>query len=217
MTAMITAAVVATAGSAVMANQAEKAGQAATTRILNAEEKALAEQTRQYEQTRDDWAPWRDAGTNALAQLDDPEANFQKSPGYQFRLDEGTRNTENAFSVKGGGGNAMRALVDYSQNYASNDYGNWYDRQLGRAGLGTQGTAYTTQAGMNAANQNTNSIWRSGVNQASIGLYGANQQASHMADAWGSLIGGIKGYAGRNKSIDEIEDPNSLNGFKWSG
>ena len=211
MTAMITAAVIGVAGGAYNASKARGAQRDAQGNIMDAEARALEENARQYDQTREDWAPWREAGTNALMQLDDPEANFQKSPGYQFRLDEGTRNTENLFSVKGGGGNAMRALAEYSQNYASNDYGNWYGRQLSRAGLGTQGTAATQRGGENAANNNTNSIWRSGEDRASLGLYGAREQAGYMNDALGTLMGGVKGYAGAggNDWLSEI-DMNSL-------
>ena len=193
MSAMITAAVIGVGGSIYLQGEAEDAQRDAQGNIMDAEARALEENTRQYDQTREDWSKWRESGTNALMQLDDPEANFQKSPGYQFRLDEGTRNTENLFSVKGGGGNAMRALAEYSQDYASNDYGNWYGRQLSRAGLGTQGNAYTQQGGQNAANQNTNSIWRSGENQAGLGLYGAREQAGFTNDALGTLMGGVKG------------------------
>ena len=70
---------------------------------------ATEESRRQYDQTRQDFAPWRAGGEDALNQLQDPNQYFEKSKGYQFRLDEGTRNLENRFSVGGGGGNAMRA------------------------------------------------------------------------------------------------------------
>ena len=201
MSSLITVAVVGAAVSAHNANDAKHAQEDATRAVQTAEEKALAQQDRHYEQTREDWAPWRATGENSLANIDAVNSGdmsaFQTSPGYQFRMDEGTRNTENAFSVKGGGGNAMRALAEFSQNMASNEFGSWYDRQLSGAGLGTTGNVYSQQAGANRANQNQNSLWRSGENQAGIGLYGAREQAGYMNDAWGSLMGGMKGFAGR--------------------
>ena len=101
---------------------------------------AIDEARRQYDLTREDFAPWRAGGVDALNQLQDPGQYFETSPGYQFRLDEGTRNLENRFSVGGGGGNAMRALAEFGQGFASNEYGNWWNQQAGRAGLGLSAT-----------------------------------------------------------------------------
>ena len=196
MTAMITAAVIGVGGSLIAGNKAKNAAKDAQGIAADSEQRALEENARQYDQTREDNAPLRDAQQNALMQMNDPNMYFMSSPGYQFRMDEGLRNTQNAFSMKGGGGNAMKAMNDYAQGMASFEYGDWYNRQLNRAGLGAQGVANTTQAGMNASNAAQNTMLRSGENQASIGLYGANQQASHMSDAWGGLLGGIKNYAG---------------------
>ena len=201
MTAMITAAVIGVAGSNMAASRSADAQRRAADRIDSAEGRAMAEQRRQYNQTREDWAPWRATGTNALSNIDAVNSGdmsaFHKSPGYQFRLDEGTRNNENLFSMKGGGGNAMRALAEYGQNFASNEFGNWYNRQLAGAGLGTQGTAQTQQAGQNMANNNSNSMWRGAEDQATIGMFGAQQQAGYMSDGLGALMSGIKGYANR--------------------
>ena len=200
MTAMITAAVIYTAGevgSALYnANNTEQAVGEADRVISQGEQDAIGQQDQTYGRVRSDWQNYRDTGNNALMQLNDPAANFQTSPGYQFRLDEGTRNTENRFSVKGGGGNAMRALNDYSQGMASNEYGNWWNQQMGRANLGVQGTAYTQQADQNRANQNQNNILNSANSRANIGLYGADQQNAYMNDAIAGLTSGFTSIGG---------------------
>jgi hypothetical protein len=178
-----------------------------------AEEYAIRLENERYEQSREDWAPWRDAGTNALANTQDPDA-FETSPGYQFRVDEGNRNTENLFSVKGGGGNAMRALNDYNQNMASNEYGNWFNRQLATAGLGTTGNVYSQQSGQNMSNNNAANKWRSTENGIGLGLYGAREQASYQSDALGSLLGGLNSYANRQQSNGGSR-PDGFSKDKW--
>ncbi len=130
-------------------------------------------QNQQYNQTREDQAPWRQAGTQALSQMQDP--NFQKTfgandyqqdPGYQFRLQEG-QNAINASAAARGMANSgatMKALTKYGQDYATNDYQNAYNRfnndQTTRfnrlsslAGVGQQANNQLAQAGQNYANQ----------------------------------------------------------------
>jgi len=221
MTAMITAAVVGVVGGAINANRTGNAIDDASQRSQSAADRAIEEDRRQYDQTREDWSDWRETGQNALKQINDPNEYFLSSPDYQWRLDEGTRNTENLFSVKGGGGNAMRALAEYGQNFASNEFGSWYDRQLSRAGLGTTGNAYTQRGGENATNNINNSRWRTADDQSSLGLYGAQQQAGYTNEILGTLMGGIQNKWGKPSSGGV--DNNSFNNdwmmgsknYKW--
>ncbi len=117
----------------------------------------VEEQRRQYDQTRADYTPWRESGQNALGRLDRASTgdatDFYKSAGYDFVRGEGMRDVENRFSVGGGGGNAMKALTDYTSGLASTEYGNWWNRQSGLAGQGYNATTGTAVAGANAANQ----------------------------------------------------------------
>lgn len=171
MTAAITAAVVGVAGSAIVSGRASKKQQQGT-------DASIAEQRRQYDTTRSDYAPWRQAGGDALNRLNRAStgdmSDFQTSPGYQFRLDEGTRNLENRFSTRGGGGNAMRALAEYSQGVASNEFGNWWNRQSNLAGVGQAATAGTAQAGAQSANNISSAYLNNANNQSSLGLWNAN-------------------------------------------
>lgn len=78
--------------------------------------------------------PWRTAGIDALGKIqekiDTGPGDFEASPGYQFRLDEGTKALERAASAKGNvlGGATQKAITRYAQNYATDDYDNFLRR-----------------------------------------------------------------------------------------
>ena len=57
--------------------------------------------------------------------------NFETDPGYQFRLNEGTRNLNASYGAKGllKSDAAIRGITDYGQGLASQEYGNWWNRQ----------------------------------------------------------------------------------------
>ncbi len=55
---------------------------------------------------------------------------LQGDPGYQFRLRQGQEAIENAASARGGrhGGNTLKALAEYNQNFATGEMDNMYRR-----------------------------------------------------------------------------------------
>lgn len=78
---------------------------------------------------------WQGAGAaptlNAPAAFQAPDANAMTlDPGYQFRLKQGQQALENSASARGTlrGGAQLKALVDYQQGAASQEYGNVYAR-----------------------------------------------------------------------------------------
>jgi hypothetical protein len=149
--------------------------------------------------------PGAQAGANAGAdQYEiDPEftrnfsnADFVKDPGYDFRMQEGQKALERSAAARGGlqSGGTMKALAKYGQDYASNEYGNAYnrfnadrDRRFGRlsslAGMGQNAANQMGVAGQNYANQ-------AGANtMGAANASGAAGMAS--ANAWGQALGGI--------------------------
>ena len=54
--------------------------------------------------------------------------------------------------MKGGGGNAMRALERERQGIAGGEFGNWWQRTMAQAEAGRGATGSTANVGMNAAN-----------------------------------------------------------------
>jgi hypothetical protein len=57
-------------------------------------------------------------------------ADFQKDPGYQFRMDEGEKALEASAAARGGllSGANLKAIGRYGQDYASGEYSNAYNR-----------------------------------------------------------------------------------------
>ena len=78
---------------------------------------------KQFQQTRTDLSPYRQAGETAVGDLNDPNA-FTTSPGYEFRLKQGMDGVAQNKAVNGllNSGAALKALNDYNQNMASAEY-----------------------------------------------------------------------------------------------
>jgi hypothetical protein len=59
-------------------------------------------------------------------------SNFQADPGYQFRLNEGLRGVNAASAAMGKlrSGDAAKALQARGEGLASQEYGNWFQRQM---------------------------------------------------------------------------------------
>ena len=180
---------------------AKKAAKAQT----QANAMAIAEQRRQFDLTREDLAPWREQGGNALARLGRAStgdmADFNVSPDYNFRRTEGERDIGNSFAARGGAfsGNAMKALTEFNQNLAKGEYGDWWNRQAGLAGVGQAATSTGAAIGANSANAISQLLSNSGNARAS-GIIGGNN----------ALMGGLNDaiygyYRYRNREPDYYE------------
>ncbi len=166
---------------------AYSANQAANTAAQGGQN-ALALQAQMYNQNRQDLAPWRAAGQQALgAMVPQVTGGFQGSPGYQFQQQEGMRMLNNRLAGMGlaNSGQAQRAALQYSQGLAAQDYGNYWNRLAGLAGVGQtavgQGVQAGQQYGQTAGNvmQNVGSALASGqAQQANAIGSGVNNLAS---------------------------------------
>lgn len=166
------------------AYMSKRAGDKQAAAVRQGQSEATAEQARQYDLAREDFAPWRDAGVNALRMLRDPGTYFEESPDYEFRRSEGLRDVGNLFAAKGGGGNAMKALSKYASNLASGEFGNWFARNMSLAESGRGATGTTAQVGQNAANQIGSYAMNAGQNIAGI----RGNQAANLNNALNSGI-----------------------------
>jgi hypothetical protein len=118
----------------------------------------------------------------AGAQLDQPGGlygNYQADPGYQFRLSQGEDAIKRMQAAQGGrfGGAAMKALEDYAQNSASQEFGNYVNRANGQFGANSSSDAQALQAGGQLAN-----IY-AGAGQTGAGIIG--NSAAQQADIYG--------------------------------
>lgn len=273
-------------GTAVAGVAGSKASKDAASKQAAAAGDANALQWEMYQQQREDQAPWRNAGSQALNQLvagisgiaptrsnfdaaayvaahpnvlkddrykDDPFqhyldygqnigydftptaaaqaagkqggdltrsftlADFQKDPGYDFRLNQGLDAVQGSRAARGSmlSGSALKALEAYGSDYASSEYGKAYDRfnndQTTRfnrlatiAGVGQNATNNVGTAGSNYANQAAGNLVGAG-NAAAAGTVGSanaytgavnNLSSLYQLSQIGKTPTGGAGYSG---------------------
>lgn len=89
---------------------------------------------KQYQQTRTDLGDFSERGTEAVNVLAERVAagpgEFETSPGYDFRLGEGTKARERSAAARGTvlDPSTQKALTRYGQDYATSDYDNFLRR-----------------------------------------------------------------------------------------
>ena len=124
-------------------------------------------------------------------------------PGYKFRLDEGLKSLERGAAARGGllGGNQMRGLTEYGQNYASGEYQNAFNRyQAERAArlsplqslMGSGQTSATTLS--NAAGNLGTSLGQNATDVGNIRASGYIGGANALAGAIGQAANAYGGY-----------------------
>lgn len=220
----------------------EKAAQIQATAAENAaklqdeqHKASLAELTRQFNVGQANLAPWMTAGTAALDQLktfdtNNPHTNvpefgmdqFKVDPGYNFRLSEGLKALQNSAAARGQlvSGNSMKALQDYGQQSASQEYGaafnryntqkndqfNRYQTNMGTrlgslqslAGVGQSAVQQAGQAGQNYANN----IGQAGQNYAnSVGQLGMGAAQARAGGVTGAAAANASGYMGAGNAL----------------
>ena len=152
-------------------------------------------------------------GTGYLTnQFSNADLNANLAPNYAFQLQQGQGALDNQLNSAGGlvSGNSLKAMQDYSQNFAGNAYqnafnnyqsqrGNIYNTLAGIAGLGQsaqqQSNNLATNYGTNAANLTTGAAAAQAaglVGQANAYTGGINNIANQFQ--LGSLLGGSNSY-----------------------
>lgn len=200
------------------------ANRKAANKANDASAAALAEQQRQFDLLRADQAPYRQAGADALKQLQGlvdfnptPSAEqVMSQPGYQFGLNQGRDALQGTAAAKGGlySGQALKELTQFGNDYATSKYdnawnqaqqsfGNRWNRIAGLAGIGQTSVQQTGQAGQNFANQASNIGLGNAAYQGAAGIAnanilgnGINQLAGWAANRWGGAPGGGGGNTG---------------------
>lgn len=173
------------------ANQQSGAGRAAANAQVGASREAIAAQLAMFDRLQQLQAPYQQAGTAALNQLVGlaggvPAAmqQFQTDPGYQFRLSQGQRAVEQSAAARGGlnSGNTLRALTEYGQNVGSNEFGNYWNRLAGLAGVGQTAANTIGGAGMQLG-ANTAPLYQSiGAARGSAYTGAANARTAALQD-----------------------------------
>lgn len=120
---------------------------------------------------------------------------MQNDPGYQFRLNEGLKALQASAAARGvlNSGGTLKGIEDYGQNYASQEYGNVFNRALQTFGTAYQG-AKDAYAPLFANYQN---------------LFGAEQNAGLAAynQAWQRYQFGLDDEFRREQMLAQMQAP----------
>lgn len=159
-------------------------------------------------------------GLNLLTQYltGDPIATQQRleqTPGYQFRLSQGQTAMQNLLASRGGlkSGAAMKALEEYAQGTASQEFGNQVNYLQGLAGIGQNAATAMSNAelfaGSNMANAAQQGILGAGMAMANRDAQMGNIIGGGLSQIGGSLLGAGLGGMGST--------PKSPSGFTSTG
>lgn len=139
-----------------------------------------------WEFTGDPTGEKKKAATNA----------FQTSPGYDFRRQEGINALDRSAAAKGSlrSGAQMKAVQGFGDNLASAEYGDYYNRLAGLAGMGGQQQA--SSAGLNTGLANSMGNWtmQGGMARGSSYMQGANALASGIGSGINNVLAGTYLY-----------------------
>lgn len=237
--------IVSAVGSILGGNAASKGAKQAANAQVAAANAAKDTELEMFYQNRTDLAPYRGAGTNALDMFmrsvtgkgfkfdedrnviegeyvdvtdDERYSDFHKSPGYQFRLDEGRKTLENAASARGNllSGATLKALTKYGQDYASGEYGNWLNQLGVLSGVGQTATNTTAQLGANAASNAGNYLMAAGDARASGYIGQANARVSTINGVTSAIQGQFGGGSMGGGGQGSFNMLAAANGLPWS-
>ena len=172
------------------------------------------------QQASQQFTPYSAAGTTALSnlasnnayfnnQFSNQDLNAQLAPNYAFQLQQGQLGNEQANNATGGivGGNAQKALQDYTQNYAGTAYQNAFNNyQAQRSNINTM-NMNAANLGLAGATGSANAQLGVATNVANLGIGAANAQAASQI-AQGNIYGGVANTAGNMAGYSML---NSMN------
>lgn len=205
------------------------AARSAASTQANAANRAADLQEQQFQQTRQDQMPFREAGVNALGKLQGMADYtpfsmnaFTRDPGYGFRLSEGQKALDRSAAARGGliSGNALKAATRFGQEMGSQEFSNAFNRYqterqatlapyMTLAGFGTSANAANAQAGQNYATNAGNMITGGAAAQAA-GQVGA-------ANAINSGLSQYLNYTQNNNLINALQRNQSMQPVNTGG
>lgn len=146
--------------------------------------------------------------TNALS-------DFRASPGYQFRLDQGTKALDRSAAARGSvlSGGQRQAVTEYGQNVASDEWNNYLKNLFGLSGQGAGVASSTNAANTGALNQGNALNFQGELGQASSYSNAANALANGITNAGRSIMslgsfglsGGFGGWGDSPQKISRAQ------------
>ena len=196
-------------------------GQRAASTAAEATERAAGQsadvQRQMFERQIQLQEPWRQAGMNALAQMQAERAgmppaftgqvDLSQDPGYAFRLSEGMKALERSAAARGSllSGGTLKGIERFGQGLASQEYQNAYNRALTQYNAAVQREAmgYNRLAALAGVGQTATSALAS--------------QAGQMGTNLGNLYMGAGQTAGQARASGYLGAANTLSGALGTG
>jgi hypothetical protein len=174
-----------------LTSKAAKSGAQAQTSANNA---AIGEQQREFDQTQQNLAPYLGAGSNALnlqqQYLSGNTSGFDQSPDYQFAVQQGTKALDAGAASKGNlwGGGADADRISLGQGLATQYANNYWNKLTGVANQGLGAATSLGSLGQSNANNIGNLMQGSGQANAS-GTVGSANAWQDVLSQLGTLYG----------------------------
>lgn len=215
--AVLGSAVLGSSASSSAAGSQAAASDAAAQAQLQASRESIAAQKEAFNKQIELQAPFREAGMKGQNQLMDllglsgntsaagygsaaqpfnPQ-DIYKDPGYAFRLNEGVKALDRSAAARGGllGGNQLRGVTQFGQDYATNEYQNAFNRyQAERAARLNPLQSLAGQA-QSSANTLSNAAGNLGSGEAAALMAGGNAAANGLIGAGNARASGYMGTA----------------------
>jgi len=224
------------AGTAAVAVVGSMSSSSAAKKQKKSNKKALEFQRKVWEQQRKDTATYRKGGEAAQARLSGLLSegggfdkrfgvdDFETEPGYQFRMEEGAKGVERGAAARGGAlsGRALKAMEKYRQGFASNEYGNAYNRfnqdrgqkynmLMGQVGSGLRGAGMAAAANQAYGAQGTNQM----VQRGNIGADKSIGIGNAISQGIAGMANNRKGQEGQDQNTDNNRKRNNRQETNW--
>jgi len=185
-------------GSIYSSNQQKGAAQSAANAQQNAADQAIQQTEQNYQRTAGNLNPYISAGNNALGQMQalnsGDYSSFKASPDYQFSLSQGIQGLDRSAAARGSlySGGHSADILGYAQGLASQNYGNYYNRLAGLAGVGQTAANQLGAYGQNYANAVGNLNMQNAGNQMNS-IYNRANASSNFANQLAGIGGNLAG------------------------
>ena len=200
-------------GGALISSSASKSAANAQTKAANDQ---IALDTRIYDETSANFAPYLSGGTDGwnalryelgLAERPESYGGFQATPGYEFQRQQGLDAVQSSAAARGNlySGATMKAVTDYSQGLANQEYNNYLNRLSGVAASGQAAAGNQANAGANFSANAGNSLAAIGNAQAAGAIGSANAINGGITNAlssFGYLMGNQSGGANKGNNAN---------------
>jgi hypothetical protein len=204
------------------------AAQSAANTQANAANQATQAQLSMFNTQQANQAPYLQAGYSGLSQLQSAlpsltknfsASDFTQDPGYQFNLNQGMEALDRSAGARGYSGGTLKALTNYVQGTASNEYQNAYNRYTNNqnntfsklSGLANYGQSANSQGLSNSQSTASNigsNITGAGNAQAAGTIGAANAQNAGL----GSIANAGLNYA----TLSSLQSPASTGSAAYS-